>query len=100
MFSKGSDQYYKNELLDTEVHFQYPHFPTEKKVLYPWRKVKCKDDLDDTKDEPDEPMTEVKKDEPEETDSDGEPDQSGPSAEDNDIRDMRYKLETLGRTLE
>ena len=95
MFSKGSDQYYKNELLDTEVHFQQ-----KKQALYPWRKVKCKDDLDDTKDEPDEPMTEVKKDEPEETDSDGEPDQSGPSAEDNDIRDMRYKLETLGRTLE
>jgi hypothetical protein len=41
-------------------------------------------------------MAEVKKDEPDDSDSDGEPDQAGPNAEDNDIRDMRYKLETLG----
>lgn len=70
-----------------------------KKWSNPWRKVKCKDDPDDTKDEPDEPMTGVKKDESE-SDSDHEPDQSGPSAEHSDIRDIRYKLETLGWSLE
>lgn len=72
------------------------HNFSQKKCSNPWRKTKCKDDPEDTKDEPDELMAEVKKDEADDSDSDGEPDQAGPSAEDNDIRDMRYKLETLG----
>ena len=55
------------------------------------------DDEEDAKEEPDEDDQQVKKDEPD--DEDGEGPETG-NQEDNDIRDMKYKLENLSRTVE
>ena len=51
------------------------------------------EDDDEAKEEPDEPMDSVKKDEEDGSDDDQEP--AVPNHEDSDIRDMKYRLETL-----